>query len=1124
MLFGVLLSNALCSHNIAPINNTDTDIQQPKKNANAAAVRLWETKKSIENNKTSDRRPRLTLTHKNTREHKRQTVSNSPVAPQAPYAPATDGKTHSEAIETQKPTLTSEQSQLSVQAISSSLDISKFPNFAVQIEPRGSLDKEAYIAYNSSLSNQETPRSARPHSDSGFEESSSRENSPFHRETEKGIIVPDSQSVPGSSSSVPTQRTLSGYAKSSQALRSTCPPESSSGIIIPASQPSKGVSERRESEPVPNLREISNPPSIELATPSLLQIASDPEALLDSSRAHRFIPRQRPNRRVIIDSPSPSRTSLSNHQPEVPLQSIEPIEDITQVQILGSEPRLPFGEEGNSESPEHSPVFVTQAPLDSGEQSSQTSSESPTKLTRTSVDPLIGTPDLWQAGQAVPVIGKAVSEISSGSLPQAKTQSEAPKEVSKVDLESVTIDDKIDQAYPLEDTTADEPSLGKKDSDSQLKGSSQDKGPEIVDTVEQPVPNLRSADNLVEVTELSRHPGSQLPDTIDSRVPPELPTSSDIDMSDNARGDGDPLAESHIDKMRRKLQEARATSDAKLAAQKAERMQSSISPTPPSPSLKRTEFEIKMKPAIAAQSLRGPKSPSLARIAVTPTGPLSPTALGSPLGIQITSPRSTRSPSKIPEREPYQPQEESSFLGVDPTEMAKDLPAPMMASQLASQSASNTSVRSGAQIADDITSTKSDSLLQTTSLNLQNLEPLEFVMPLSMPPRTQKQYIDTYRFFQRKISLFVEGQDVSQDIVEDLNIMLDRVAKVTTHMDLDGGGPGNQDEVDVVGEAGYAMSVSEKFRFLGYVLKLARDLDMHIGIVARPGQLCDFIETTLKAQRVNYFRPLDQEACKAILREFGSRLSVSLLASGMEEPAHKHLSRRADLLIAFDETFDTENPEVRALRDSVPSQDRLVPVIRLVVYATLEHINLCLPMTLEPNDRLRKLLYYMVHAEIAVGQLAPENLHQSPFDPSRCAEQLVEFALAGATSGTWTLPSIPPIEDLPVMDSDSSLSDTKSDISDTHKPEGKVRYWPNPVIPKTSPSRRILGEKRPFVSPPFCGCPHCGICFVVIPSCILRFDLALWSHPATPMFTDLARDVQTTQLTFRLGSGIWGLR
>lgn len=1005
-------------------------------------MKAWEIQKSPRNQETSNRRPRLTLTHKRAEERRLQRNSSRSLT--SPTSP-TNGRPQPEATGSQEPIVTSDLSQQSVQAISSSVDISNFPDVAVQIEPLGTLDREAYITYSSSLSNQAPQKTAGPHSDSGFEESLSRETSPFHKKREQGIIVPDSQSVPGSSSLVHIQDSSSGCARSPPALSSINPSKSSSGIVIPASQPSKGASERRGSEPVPNLGETTTTPPTEVTSPSLLQTASDPEALRESRRARHFIPRQRPNRRVVIDSPSPSRASPPSHQPEVLWQSIEPVEDITQVQIPGSESQIPFGGDVDLESPVHSPIFATQVPLDHRRQSTQTSSEPPVKLTRNIVNPPEATPDAWQAGQFVPAGGKASSERSADTLAQAKTWLAKPQEVKKVDSGLFDSGKRFDQLHPSQATTADKSNLGT----------------ERLETAEQRATNFRSINNLLPESELSESPIDQLPGTIDSRQPPEPPTSSDVDMSENARADGDPPTESRLGEMRRKLQDVQASSDAKLAAQRAERKQSTNGPALPPPAPKQAELEAKTKPTIAVLSPKESDSPSLGRIAVTPKAPLSPNALQSPLGFQVNSPQSIKSPSKIPAKEPYLPQEEPTFLGVDPTEMAKDLPAPMMASQRGSDFVPMSSLHGGESIADDATSTKSD--LPTTSLHVQNLGPEEFIMPLSMPPRTQKQYIDTYRFFQRKIALFGEGRDVSRDIVEDLNTMLDRIAKVTTHMDLDGGGPGCQDEVDVTGEAGYAVSVSEKFRFLACVLDFARDSDVHIAIVARPGQLCDFIETTLKAQNINYFRAVGHQGDGVTMREFGSLLNVSILASGVEESKIRALSKKADLIIAFDETFDAEDPVVRALRGLMASHGQLVPVIRLVVYATLEHIHLCLPMSLEPNDRLRKLLYYMVHAEVAVGQLAPENLRQSPFDPSRCAEQLVRSLLAGAIPGSF-LPSIPPIENLPVFTSDSSLSDAKSDFSESLAPEDKVRYWPKIRVSKTSPIPRTHGEKRPFVS------------------------------------------------------------
>lgn len=1045
------------------VNAADINMQQLKKNANAAAVKFWAIEKSSKNEESFRKQPRLTLTHKGAKEAQHHRDSSRALTP--PASP-TDGRSQPEAAGTQDPAVRSDKSQQSIQVISSSLDISRFPDVAVQIEPRQSLDQAAYVPFSSSLTFQETQKSADSHSDSGFEELSSRENSPFRagRDNKQSIVVPDSQSVPGSSVLFTAANLSKGSSKSpltSEEASKTC--GSSAGIIIPATQPTRGALGRWGSEPALGLRVNSKTPSTGFTSPSLHQTVSDPETLQGSGRFHHFIPRQRPNSRVVIDSPSPSVASPPSHQPEVLLQSIEPPEDITRVQIPGSASHITSEEDGGIESSVQSPVFITQVPLNFRQSTTPTSSKSPVKDTHSSVDSQLTTSHTYQAGQIVPAAGNPASELSSDSLSQAKALSDLSQEFKEPKSGPALSENSSETLGSLITSAIDESSLAKR-SETHSETLQRHRRTVGSDVAEKQATNPASIHRQQESSGISGIPHYQLPDTLDSRQPPEPPTSSNIAMSDIAQVDGatDPSAESRLDRMKRKIQEIEASSDAKLAAQKTERKQLMNSTAPSSAPPSRPELEPKSTPAIALQSPKGPKSPSLARIAVTPKGPLSPTALGSPPGIERASPLSVNSPAKIPVQEPYVPQVEPSFLGVDPTEMAKDLPAPTTASQRASQSLMMPSLRGGESAADEATSTTSD--LQTTSLHVQNLGPAEYIIPLSMPPRTQKQYIDTYRFFQRKISMFGEGQDLSREIVEDLNIMLDRVAKVTNHMDLDGGGPNSQSEVDVDGEAGYAASVSEKFQFLGCFLTIARDLDMRIAIVARSGQLCDFIETTLKSHEITYARFLDQEDSSARSAQYGSRLLVTLLSSRLDEDEPMSDNHKVDMVIAFDETFDAQYSEVQVLRGQTASQTPSVPVIRLVVYATLEHIHLCLPTTLDPSDRLRKLLYYMVHAEVAVGQLATENFRQSPFDPSRSAERLVEFVRAGAIPGAWNLPSIPPIDDLPMLDTDSSISDARSDMSASLKPEDTLQYWPNHKIIKPNLNERVAGVKRPFVS------------------------------------------------------------
>lgn len=80
------------------------------------------------------------------------------------------------------------------------------PNFTVQISHHSSFERDQYIRYQSSLSTQGALSSLAPtpHQDSGLSESSSS-SILISEETDQNDIVPDSQSLPGSSSYVPSK-------------------------------------------------------------------------------------------------------------------------------------------------------------------------------------------------------------------------------------------------------------------------------------------------------------------------------------------------------------------------------------------------------------------------------------------------------------------------------------------------------------------------------------------------------------------------------------------------------------------------------------------------------------------------------------------------------------------------------------------------------------------------------------------------------------------------------------------------------------------------------------------------------------------------------------------------------
>ena len=348
---------------------------------------------------------------------------------------------------------------------------------------------------------------------------------------------------------------------------------------------------------------------------------------------------------------------------------------------------------------------------------------------------------------------------------------------------------------------------------------------------------------------------------------------------------------------------------------------------------------------------------------------------------------------------------------------------------------------------------------QTTTLKAKYLGPREFVVTLPMQPRILSQYVDTIEYFPQAISKNMTEETIGEDTAEKLSTLLYRLGNVATHIGLEGGGPTSQEEVNPEEEALYAELSSEKFKFLGHLLALTQESQIHIAVIAKQGHLLEIIETFLKGKNVSYLRPdTKTNALKPQAQgSFGAQ-TVSIISSGTAASVPP-----VQLIVAFDETFNAKDADVAALRGHKAYGDDLIPVIRLVVYSSVEHLDLCLARSLEPIDRIRKLVFCVWHTQRSVGQLEPDEP-----GPADCAREVFEFIKSGSRTSDWTLANIRPIENLPVMDSDSSLSDAISNIPDIYKPERAPKYYPNPVMPLITDPKNphaLPRGRRPFVSP-----------------------------------------------------------
>ena len=360
---------------------------------NTAAIKDWEKKRpaTVQNNSNISkrqrrrrRRPRSesSCTSKDTgakaQETQTQHISESP--------PHQTNSNHSAAE-----TRVSESDHIQ----SPSIDATNLPSVIVQISQHSSFERDLYIAYQSSLSTQGNSSSLVQHPDSGLGESSPEPETFATPAIEKDGIVPDSQSVPGSSSYVPPSSTSPDNTSIDQPPPTSEPQisssahiniasnfeianssavgigdsiedanEHSSALEVAESPLSVHTSQRSKSEPAPSSIETSTSTPSRAQPPSLPRSASDPAIYfrIDQQQTHRDNPvseKDQSNHDQAVDDSSISDSQFRGHA-----DFSEEHQRLSEVQVPGSTDSLPKqGLEEEAANSECSLVFQTQVPL-----------------------------------------------------------------------------------------------------------------------------------------------------------------------------------------------------------------------------------------------------------------------------------------------------------------------------------------------------------------------------------------------------------------------------------------------------------------------------------------------------------------------------------------------------------------------------------------------------------------------------------------------------------------------------------------------------------------------------------------------------------------------------------------
>jgi len=816
------------------------------------------------------------------------------------------------------------------------------PNLLVQISPHSSFDRDQYLQYHSSLSVNSVLSSLPPHQDSGLGESSSPPD-PSNSEVSPQIrIVPDSQSVPGSSSYVPTPSVsdtnigaspTSGYWRptytstsfdqdtgllTEDEIISSDPVEDSSGFYVAESPDYTSQFRRSRSVPIQN--------SIGLS----FSIGSQ------ATRAA-AVPRSLSDPGLLVSSLEERLRDLSDEQKSQGLRSESLQKD---------------------------------SPTQDQQQSS---------------------------GGRQGIHSEAQSLVESSKKACSRSLATSRRRHRAKSTEFVILEDFVADSQPTQTT---ENSVL-----SQRHPNSQADRPATVGRSEPNNESRKSSSSSLEFVDLPGIPISA------SSTPPSPPAPAQSTMSQQSStqlGAGlRASSEAPRSGLREKLKNLRAGSRIEADGRRLNKRDPSESQSSSVVNglAVRSNFSqpVSLATSPSAQDQRSAMATGALHpvpwTQVDPTSPTGPTpAISSSLKEAVISsshyhplvgiakesalPTGTNSPGQ-------------SRIGTQNSEIAANVPLPLHFNHSVH---TNSATPNGPLPPEELSS-----LSQVIkSLQPSHLGPMEFVVPLGMNTRVRDQYISIMKYYHRSIE-DSQKEQISDDVLDRIRLMLDRLNRVTTHMDLDNGDDTSQEDVPPENLAMWAMNCSEKFRFLHYLFGALRNKNLHLAIVAKAGQLLDIVETFLKGNLVAYKRP--DILSKSNPKRVKSRLEVTLLPSGTE--GSTSLPGGANLVIALDGSFSAQDAQVMKLRTHVTNVGQLAPVIHLLVYNSAEHIDRCISTTLESVDRMRRIVSCLTQAGDEVGQLLPDEA-----SAPAAAEEVAAFVEAGGLAHDWTFPAIRSIEDI----------------------------------------------------------------------------------------------------------------
>ncbi|KIW92726.1 uncharacterized protein Z519_06574 [Cladophialophora bantiana CBS 173.52] len=249
--------------------------------------------------------------------------------------------------------------------------------------------------------------------------------------------------------------------------------------------------------------------------------------------------------------------------------------------------------------------------------------------------------------------------------------------------------------------------------------------------------------------------------------------------------------------------------------------------------------------------------------------------------------------------------------------------------------------------------------------SLPILGPSEYAIALPCEGKINSTYSDIIKAKEKSIKKFISRHESigssngslnrAQERNE-MNELVQRLHDTVTHMDLGLPGISTQHSLESQELAAYTNYASSKFSFLGHLVNMLKTTDCSILIMAREGPVQDLLEQYLKMKQVIVKRPDRIARSKSPTPD---RLTTDFQVELVSTWSTHELAiyPRPVLMIAFDASFDSQDPQVARIRSQRSErQHELMPVLHLLVANSSEHVDRCLPKSMPSHQRLKTLV------------------------------------------------------------------------------------------------------------------------------------------------------------------------